>query len=53
MQRKNLKKLYKIDLNMSEKECKIFMEMLQREELGGSKSNQREVSKNEFLNFNH
>jgi hypothetical protein len=28
---------------MSEKECKIFMEMLQREGLSGSKGNQYEV----------
>jgi hypothetical protein len=34
MQRKNVKKLDKIVSNLSEKECKIFMEMLQREELG-------------------
>jgi hypothetical protein len=43
MQRKNLKKLDKIVCNLSAKECKIFMEMLQREELGGSKGNQHEV----------
>jgi hypothetical protein len=43
MQSKKLKKIDKIDRNMSEKEHKIFMEMLQREELGGSKGNQHEV----------
>jgi hypothetical protein len=43
MQRKNLKKLQKIVWNLSGKECKIFMEMLQREELGGSKGDQYEV----------
>ena len=54
---KNLKKLNKIVCNLSEKECKIFMEMLQREELlGGSKDNEHEVflslfTKIEFLNI--
>jgi hypothetical protein len=43
MQGKNLKKLNKIVGNLSAKERKIFMEMLQREELGGSKDNQHEV----------
>jgi hypothetical protein len=42
-QSKNLKKLDKMILNLSAKEQKIFMEMLQREELCGSKDNQREV----------
>jgi hypothetical protein len=40
MQRKNLKKLDNIVLKLSAKESKIFMEMLQREEIGGSKGNQ-------------
>jgi hypothetical protein len=40
MQRKNLKKIDKIVCNMSVKERKSFMEMLQREETGGSKGNQ-------------
>jgi hypothetical protein len=40
MQRKNLEKLNKIFCNLSAKERKIFMEMLQREEIGGSKGNQ-------------
>jgi hypothetical protein len=58
MQRKNLKKLNKIVRNLSAKKCKSFMEMLQREELGGSKGNQHEVfllpfTKKQFLNFNH
>jgi hypothetical protein len=43
MQRKNLKKLQKIVWNLSGKEHKSFMEMLQREELGGSKGDQYEV----------
>jgi len=39
-----MKKLDKIVSNLSEKECKLFMEMLQREELGGSKGNHHKVS---------
>jgi hypothetical protein len=42
MQSKNLKKFNKIVYNLSEKEHKRFMEMLQREELVGSKGNQHE-----------
>jgi len=38
-----LKKLDKIVRNLSAKEHNFFMEMLQREELGGSKGNQHEV----------
>jgi hypothetical protein len=38
-----LKKLDKIVHNLSEKERKRFIEMLQREELGGSKGNQHEI----------
>jgi hypothetical protein len=40
---KNLKKLQKILQNLSGKERKRFMEMLQREKLGGSKGDQYEV----------
>jgi hypothetical protein len=40
MQSKNLKKLDNIVRNMSAKEHKIFMEMLQREKRGGLKGNQ-------------
>jgi hypothetical protein len=40
---KNLKKLDKIVRNMSAKKIKRFMEMFQRQELGGSKGNQHEV----------
>jgi hypothetical protein len=43
MSNKNLKKLDKIVRNLSAKERKIFMKMLQREEIGGSKGNQHEV----------
>jgi hypothetical protein len=43
MRRKNLKKLNKIVRNKSAKEHKIFMEMLQIEEIGASKGNQHEV----------
>jgi hypothetical protein len=43
MQRKNLKKLDKMVHNLSAEENKIFMEMLQKEELGRSKGNQHEV----------
>jgi hypothetical protein len=43
MQNKNLKKLDKIICNLSAKDRKICMEMLQREELGGLKGNQHEV----------
>jgi hypothetical protein len=43
--------------NLNEKEHKNFMEILQGEELGGSKGNQHEFflllfTKNEFLNIN-
>jgi hypothetical protein len=41
MHSKNLKKLDKIVRNLSAKERKRFMEMLQREEIGGLKGNQR------------
>jgi len=43
MQSKNLKKIDKMVRNLSAKEHKIFMEMLKKEELGGSKGNQHEV----------
>jgi hypothetical protein len=42
MQSKNLKKLNKIVHNLSAKDHKKFMEMLQIEELGGSKGNHHE-----------
>jgi len=40
MHSKNLTKLDKIVHNLNEKEHNFFMEMLQREEIGGSKGNQ-------------
>jgi hypothetical protein len=43
MQRKSFKKLDDIFHNLSAKDHKRFMEMLQREETGGSKGNQLEV----------
>ena len=58
-QSKKLKKLDKIDHNLSEKKCESLREMLQREELlGGSKGNVYQaflqfLLKNEFLNINH